>query len=242
MEIKKNTRATLENYSKLFLSLGLFWALLITFLAIEYKNERPNNFAFAEYNSHLTENDIHVPITTVIKPLTTPKQEIILDNINKVIDNSDLQESTIKPTDFNFDDPVEKGNFNALHEVKIVDPGEEDVPFILIEEAPTFPGCTGSKIEKKECFSAKISKFVAKEFNAELGQTLGLSTGKQRIIVLFTINKNGDITDIQARAPHVRLEKEAIRIVSLLPKMTPGKQRDRAVNVKYSLPISFNVE
>ena len=45
-----------------------------------------------------------------------------------------------------------------------------------------------------------------------------------------------------ARAPHARLEKEAKRVVGLLPKMIPGKQRGRPVNVTYMLPISFNVE
>ena len=45
-----------------------------------------------------------------------------------------------------------------------------------------------------------------------------------------------------ARAPHKRLQQEAIRVVKLLPKMIPGKQRGRPVGVKYSLPIAFKVE
>ena len=76
----------------------------------------------------------------------------------------------------------------------------------------------------------------------ELANELGLTPGKQRINVMFKIDKTGNITDIQARAPHKRLEAEAIRVVSLLPQMTPGKQRGRAVPVKYSLPITFLVQ
>jgi len=45
-----------------------------------------------------------------------------------------------------------------------------------------------------------------------------------------------------ARGPHARLEKEAIRVVELLPDMTPGKQRGRPVGVKYTLPITLVVE
>ena len=59
---------------------------------------------------------------------------------------------------------------------------------------------------------------------------------------MFKIDKNGDITDVQARAPHVRLQEEAIRVVKSLPKMIPGKQRGRAVGVNYSIPIAFKVE
>ena len=51
-----------------------------------------------------------------------------------------------------------------------------------------------------------------------------------------------DVTDIVTRAPHTALEKEAQRIVEKLPKMTPGMQQDKAVSVKYILPIRFVVE
>ena len=59
---------------------------------------------------------------------------------------------------------------------------------------------------------------------------------------MFKIDKNGNITNVQARAPHNRLRDEAIRVIKLLPKMIPGKQRGRPVGVKYSLPIAFKVE
>lgn len=38
------------------------------------------------------------------------------------------------------------------------------------------------------------------------------------------------------------LETEAERIISILPKMTPGKQRDRNVGVPYSIPINFKLK
>ena len=71
---------------------------------------------------------------------------------------------------------------------------------------------------------------------------LGLSPGKKRVFVMFKIDKTGKIVDVRARGPHARLEKEAIRVISLLPQMTPGKQRGRAVGVKYTLPITLIVE
>jgi protein TonB len=61
------------------------------------------------------------------------------------------------------------------------------------------------------------------------------------VYVQFKIDETGMVTDIRARGPHVRLEKEAIRVVSLLPQMTPGRQRTRAVRVSYTLPITLDV-
>ena len=89
--------------------------------------------------------------------------------------------------------------------------------------------------------SAKIAKFVQRKFNTDLAGDLGLS-GKQRISVIFKINKNGDVTGVRSRAPHPRLEKEAARVINLLPKMKPGRQRGKAVIVPYSLPITFQVQ
>ena len=116
------------------------------------------------------------------------------------------------------------------------------MPFSVIENVPIFPGCEkGSNQEKRDCMSAKISQFVNKKFNTELASELGLS-GRQRINVIFKIDKTGSITGIRARAPHPGLEKEAARVIGLLPKMKPGKQRGKPVNVPYSLPIIFQVQ
>jgi protein TonB len=89
--------------------------------------------------------------------------------------------------------------------------------------------------------SKKIEKFIQKKFNTDLAGDLGL-TGKQRINVIFKIDKNGNVTGVRSRAPHPHLEKEAARVVNLLPKMKPGRQRGKAVVVPYSLPITFLVQ
>ena len=118
----------------------------------------------------------------------------------------------------------------------------EDIPFAVLDEAPIFPGCdSGNNAQKRDCMSAKITAFVQKKFNTDLAGDLGLS-GRQRISVVFKIDKNGNVTGVRSRAPHPSLEKEAARVINLLPKMKPGKQRGKAVIVPYSLPIVFQVQ
>lgn len=240
MKIKKNPKATLENYNKLFMQLGLVLALLVVHLAIEYKTyDRVITQLGDNMIAAVEEEDI--PLTQRIETAPPPPAPppTIPDKIEVVKDDKKIVETQLKSTE---SDEKEAVKVREIVEVEEEEEVVEDVPFAIIEDVPVFPGCTGTKEQKRDCLNDKITQHVGKKFNAELAQELGLSPGKKRISVMFTINKNGDVVDIQARAPHVRLEKEAIRVIESLPKMQPGKQRGRPVGVKYSLPITFNVE
>ena len=121
---------------------------------------------------------------------------------------------------------------------------DETVVFSTIDKAPIYPGCEdlANFEEQKQCFSKNIQQFVAQNFNIDLAQNLDLKSGKKRIFTMFIIDNSGNITDIRARAPHKALEEEAIRVIKLLPKMTPGVKDGEYVNTKYSLPITFLVK
>jgi len=118
-----------------------------------------------------------------------------------------------------------------------------DVPNGNIEMVPVYPGCEtvlGNKGQKK-CLNNKIASFILKNFNTELANDLGLS-GRQKIYVIFKIDKSGQVIETRSRAINLELEKEAIRVISKLPQMTPEYQRGKAVIVPYSLPIVFQVQ
>ena len=115
------------------------------------------------------------------------------------------------------------------------------VPSEVIESVPIFPGCErGNNKKKRKCMSERIAKFVERKFNTDIAADLGL-TGRQRISVIFKIDTLGNITGVRARAPHPRLEKEAVRVINLLPKMKPGIQNGKPVIVPYSIPMIFQV-
>ena len=73
---------------------------------------------------------------------------------------------------------------------------------MIIEDAPVFPGCKGGKKELKDCFSRMVQKHFLRKFNAELPNELGLSPGKKRVFIGFKIDRQGNVVNIQARAPH----------------------------------------
>jgi len=117
----------------------------------------------------------------------------------------------------------------------------EDVPFAVIDKVPVFPGCEDAN-NLKDCFNKSVQKHVVDNFNADVSKNLDLESGVKKIYVQFKILKSGDIEILGVRAPHKDLEAEARRVVSLLPKMIPGENNGKAVNVTYMLPIAFNIE
>ena len=125
--------------------------------------------------------------------------------------------------------------------IKRIDKTSSDgsVSFVKIDKAPTFPGCESGD---KKCFSKKVQKHFIKNFDPNLPKNLGLKPGKKRIFIGFKIDKEGSIVGIKARAPHPKITEEVIRVMNTLPKMIPGEQDGKKVDVKYSIPFTIFIE
>jgi len=86
----------------------------------------------------------------------------------------------------------------------------------------------------------KLQQHVASNFNyPQTALDLGI---QGRVSVVFVIDKTGHIIGIRSRGPDNILEKEAERIISILPKMKPGRQRGKPVKVAYAVPIFFKFQ
>jgi len=116
-----------------------------------------------------------------------------------------------------------------------------DVPFAVIEDVPIFPGCENEpKSKLRDCFNSMMQKHISKNFRyPEIAQEMGV---QGRVNIMFVIQKDGSIGNVRMRGPDKNLEEEAARIISKLPKMTPGKQRGRPVRVPFSIPITFKLQ
>jgi len=240
MEIKKNPKANLENYSKLFIQLGLVLALFITYAAMENKtyDKTYADLGSANMNADLDEEDIITKRIEEVKPKSTPPPPTP-EKIEIVEDEKDVEETVIKSTETDETEAVE------VDEIEEVEEDEEevaDVSFMIIEDVPVFPGCKGNKAKLKKCFSKKVQKHFLRKFNQDLPNEVGLSPGKKKVYIGFKIDRQGNVVNIQVRAPHPRIKKEVIRVMKQLPKMKPGKQRGKPVGVKYSIPFSLIVE
>jgi len=244
MQVKKYPHASLENYSKVLIQLGLVLSLFLVYEFLTMKSY-PREVKEISGNSLNIEDVKSLIEVKQVELEAQPETKVALpEKILIVEDDVDIKETVIESTESNeFDAVIVTLDKQIVEVVEEEEEVVEDVAFVVIENVPVFPGCKGNNAELRACFSDQIAKFVADKFNIELASELGLTPGTiQKIFVIFKIDKNGNITDINARAPHIKLQDEAIRVINLLPKMTPGRQRGRPVGVKYGLPIVFKVE
>lgn len=243
MEQKKNPRARLENYSRIFTEIGLVLALFIIYALLESKTYEKDIATLAEAEvSRDVEEEIPIMQPKEILPEQPKPREIMPQRLEVVKDEQKIEEIVFESTETDETEAVERVEVEDIVEEEVAEEIVEDVPFVVIEKVPVYPGCTGNQKQLKDCFSKSLTKFFQKKFDPELATELGLQPGKKRIFVMFKIDRNGNVAGVQARAPHPRLKQEATKIINSLPKMKPGEQRGRAVGVRYTLPITFQVE
>lgn len=105
----------------------------------------------------------------------------------------------------------------------------DSVVFEVVEKMPEFPGGMNGLIE----YLKTNVKYP------EVSHKAGI---QGRVIVSFVVTKDGSISDAKIlRSVETNLDKEALRVISSMPKWTPGTQRGQAVNVRFTVPVAFHL-
>jgi protein TonB len=114
---------------------------------------------------------------------------------------------------------------------EVVKPREEETKiFTVVEQMPSFPGGEAALMQY-------LSKNIKYPPFAEENNIQG------RVICTFVVERDGSVSDIRiARSVDPSLDKEAIRVVSGMPKWIPGRQNGQMVRVKYTLPVTFRLQ
>jgi len=236
MQNKKNPKADIGRNSSLYFAVGLALMMFLSYGTINYKVYDKDALGLDKVSMDALDEE-EVPITEQVKPPPPPPPPPPAPEVIEIVeDEEEVEETIIESTESDEELEIEDIEIEEVEE-------DVEVPFAVIENVPVFPGCEKKKnnADRRSCMSEKITRFVQRKFNTDLAGDLGLS-GRQRINVIFKIDKTGNVVGVRARAPHPRLEKEAQRVINMLPKMKPGKQRGKAVIVPYSLPIIFQVQ
>ena len=122
-----------------------------------------------------------------------------------------------------FDMPIEKIEKDAASE-------NEGTVYSTVEQMPMFPGGMQAAME----FLGKNMKYPVAAQKAKI---------EGRGIVQFVVDKDGSITKAQVvNSVSPELDAEAIRVVNLMPKWNPGKQRGQEVPVMFTMPITFRLQ
>ncbi len=238
----------LQKNSTLYFQVGLIVCLLAAYglLEMKFETHEPNVIADAIIPDAPTEiavREFRVYEEPKPEPKTNPKPEVKLIDKIKEVDNDHeiVKELEVVTSEQNTssDKPIDPGKITLLDK-----PEDENVPIAFIQNVPIYPGCEKSKNndERRKCMSDKITKLIQRKFEgSDIASDYGLA-GKQRIYVKFTIDKTGQVDDIETKAPNSELGNEAERVINLIPKMTPGRQNNKNVGVIYNLPIIFQVQ
>ena len=146
------------------------------------------------------------------------ENEMDFENEMDVVDDNENTKGSLtgKATDWQ----SEYGNTDETGE------GDGDIPFITVEKMPRFNGDLNTWLRKNLRYPARC---------AEMG--IG---GK--VFIEFVVEKDGSISSINiVRSADPDLSQEAIRVVKAMPKWIPGMQRDKAVRVRFTIPITFQL-
>ena len=241
--------------------IGLIAALVAAFLIMELSTAKPiqettKMVTVAKLEDQgFTGEFTPVPnekIKPVVKQKTTPKIELVKTDPNKAPvvvknDTPDIPDNKMEPVSTTTTTTTTTTLASSETEVsKSIDGnGNKPIksqPLITVHEVPLFPGCdvSMSREQRVKCLNEKMARFVQRKFDTSLGRSLN-SKDVVKIAVVFTIGTDGLPRDIQVKAPNKDLEEEALKVISNLPQMTPGKIDNMPVNVTYSLPIRFQV-
>ena len=228
MEIKKTEKASLENKRLIFAELGLIAALLVVFVGLE-SSTPVREVAMLQGNTVIAEEDDIMAVTLDTPPPApeVPALPMLSDEL-EIVDNDitvDLDFQSLDDTDI----PVDIQEY-VKQEVVEEDVEDDPLPFILVEQKPSFNGGEANE----------FSKWV----NSKLGypEIAKLHGVEGRVTLQFTIGKDGRLEDVKVlSAPDESLAQEAVRVVSSSPKWEPGRQRDRAVKVSYTFPVIYRL-
>ena len=110
--------------------------------------------------------------------------------------------------------------------VETVHQGEELV-YRVVEHMPTYPGGFEAMYE-----------FLKKEMRHPEG--VEIKPGKSRVIIRFIVEKDGRLTHFEVlRSPDEKLSEEALRLMKLMPRWTPAKNKGEVVRCLFTVPVPF---
>ena len=124
----------------------------------------------------------------------------------------------------------ESASQNAPQHNTTSEPQNTEEVFMVVENMPEFPGGLNACLKF-------LADHVAYPKEAAEKKIQG------RVIVQFVVMKDGSIANARViRSVDPLLDAEALRVIGLMPKWKPGTQRGQAVNVKFTMPITFRLD
>ena len=223
MEIKKTSKASLENKKSNWLLVGYVIVLVFMFVAFEWSKRDVRIDMSGAITENVFEQEIEIPITEQpeLAAPPPPQAPAIAEVLTIVDDNDNVKETAIASSE----EIGEAVSPTVDEEIPV-----EDEIFEVVEKNPEF-----------SYNGMSLMQYLGKSIKYP---TIAQETGTQgRVIVQFVVNKDGSIVDVKVvRGVDPYLDKEAIRVISTMPKWKPGEQRGKPVRCKFTVPVMFKLQ
>lgn len=229
MEQKKTESANLENKRGFFFEIGFIVTLGLLLWAFEASSTVEKAEDLGEIEA-VVEDEEMPPLTQqeqVELPPPPPPQQTVADVI-EIVDDKVQVDDDFASTEADENTTIEIQEI--VEAAPVEEEPEEPQVFFIVEEMPEFPG--GELALRKYLGENIRYPEMAKENDIQ-----------GTVYVRFVVDTDGSVKNVEImRGVDPLLDKEAIRVVSTLPKFKPGKQRGKAVKVSHQVPIKFQLQ
>ena len=225
MQVKKSEKASLEKDKIVYVLMGLVFVLSLCYVALEWTEREVTKYDVTD-TEFLFEEEVEIQQTSQETPPPPPPPAVQEVEVLNVVEDNVETESIEVNTEETETEVVIAAPVEAP-----VEEEEEEVVFVVVESMPEFPG-------GQQALFKYLSENVKYPVIAQENGIQG------RVICQFVVNKDGSIVDVEVvrSGGDASLDKEAVRVIKSMPKWKPGKQRGKAVRVKYTVPVNFKLQ
>lgn len=227
MDVKKSPKASLEDKKSIYMLMGFVAVLSLLYIGLEWTQHEVTIYEDTA-TAVIEEEEIEIIQTAEVLPPPPPP------DVPEVIEILNVVEDDIETAEIEIDTEDDKDK-QVVIQAPVATSGvaqeeDENVVFVVVESMPSFPGG-----------DAALFKYLNDNIKYPvIAQESGI---QGRVVCQFVVNRDGSIVDIEVvRSIDKSLDAEAVRVISKMPRWTPGKQRGKTVRVKYTLPVNFRLQ
>lgn len=217
----------MEDKKVIYVLMGFVFVLSVCYVAFEWTEKEVTKYEVAD-TDFLFEEEVEIQQTSQQETPPPPPPPAVqeVEVLNVVEDDVETESIEINTEDEKDVEVVIAPPVEAP-----VEEEEEEVVFVVVETMPEFPG-------GQQALFKYLSENVKYPVIAQENGIQG------RVICQFVVNKDGAIVDVEVvrSGGDPSLDKEAVRVIKSMPKWNPGKQRGKAVRVKYTVPVNFRLQ
>lgn len=228
MEVKKSPKADLDSKRLTFALIGLVVSLFIVWRVFEIKSYDKRTLENLQRTVEIIEEEM-VEITKQEAPKPqAPAPKPQATQIQVVEDDVEVEDEIDINAEVSQEEIIEEYVYEApeIEEEEIV---EAEI-FTVVEQMPEFPGG-----------AAEMTRFIQK--NIKYPMMARESDIQGRVYINFVVEPDGSVSNVTVmRGIGGGCDEEAVRIVNMMPKWNPGKQRGIAVRCSFTVPIVFRLQ